>query len=141
MNGRRKKCFKCGTEKPISEFYKHAMMKDGYLNKCKLCAINDEHLHRKNNRDKYQQYEKLRAQDPVRKAKAAEYQRKYRAKNKQKYKARTLIGNMLRDGKIQKTACEICGLSIAQAHHENYANPKKVRWLCETHHNAVHNDR
>lgn len=36
-----KKCFKCGAEKPLSDYYKHAQMKDGHLNKCKSCTRND----------------------------------------------------------------------------------------------------
>lgn len=36
-----KKFFKCGLEKPLTEFYKHKMTKDGHLNKCKACAKND----------------------------------------------------------------------------------------------------
>lgn len=36
-----KKCFKCGVEKEITDFYKHPQMKDGHLNKCKLCTKKD----------------------------------------------------------------------------------------------------
>lgn len=37
----KKKCFKCGIEKELLQFYKHPDMPDGHVNKCKECNKKD----------------------------------------------------------------------------------------------------
>lgn len=40
---------------------------------------------------------------------------------------------------IQKQPCEKCGeTKLVHAHHDDYAKPLDVRWLCPAHHKQVH---
>lgn len=61
-----KVCFKCKTEKPLLEFYKHPQMGDGHLNKCKECAKkdSDENFKHKLETDPtFKESEKIRARE------------------------------------------------------------------------------
>jgi hypothetical protein len=44
-------------------------------------------------------------------------------------KARTAFNHYLRDNKLSKQPCVVCG-EKAEAHHDNYDRPLEVRWLC-----------
>ena len=127
-----KKCFKCGEVKPLSEFYKHKMMADGHLNKCKDCARRDSKNHRMENIDEIRAYDRARGnrQDKS-------YVKEYRNKYPNKYKAHTLENNNVRAGNLVPLPCEICG-GGAVAHHDDYAKPLNVRWLCQSHHMQWH---
>jgi hypothetical protein len=133
-----KKCFKCGEEKPIDEFYVNKGMADGHLHKCKECAREDQHVFYRAKIHHYAEYEKLRYLRTDRRLSALEYQRKRRANNPEKYQAVTALGNAIRDGKIKKQPCEVCGSIHSQAHHDDYSKPLEVRWLCRTHHLEAH---
>jgi hypothetical protein len=52
----------------------------------------------------------------------------------EKQKARRLLQEAVRQRKIKKQNCKVCGSKITQAHHEDYFKPYDVVWLCRTHH-------
>lgn len=54
-----------------------------------------------------------------------------------KDRARKLLAQKIRFGRMERQPCEICGGS-AQAHHEDYSKPYEVRWLCRVHHMELH---
>jgi hypothetical protein len=64
--------------------------------------------------------------------------RRYMDRYPEKVAARTAVANALRDGRLTKAPCEKCGAEPAHAHHDNYAFPLDVRWLCQQHHTEVH---
>lgn len=70
-----------------------------------------------------------------------EINRLYRAKYPERYKARNTLNNAIRDGKITRQPCAICGSVPAQAHHEDYTQPLTVEWLCRTHHREKDADK
>ena len=119
-------------------FYKHPMMADGRLNKCKSCTKKDVSANYKDKRDYYADYERKRFQTEKRKAMVLEYQRKRRENNPGKYKARNSVSNAVRDGRLERKSCEVCGDIKSQAHHDDYRKALDVRWLCRKHHLEHH---
>ena len=130
-----KACFKCGVDKPLSEFYKHPQMADGHLNKCKECTKADTKTNYADKREQYSEYDRQRSQRPERKAKVADYLRKMRTTNPEKGRARNAVSNALRDGRLQRGPCEVCGTTEGvEAHHHDYSKPLDVQWFCFKHH-------
>ena len=109
-------------------------MADGHLNICKLCTCKRVTKHRDANVERIREYDKDR---PVRNGtlKAIEA---WDTKYPMKRKAITTVGNAIRDGKITKKPCEVCGATKVHAHHDDYDKPLDVRFLCSVHHRAWH---
>ena len=75
---------------------------------------------------------------------AREYERQRYQDNEEfnkKKKARNAVLIRIRKGTIERGACEVCGAQNAQAHHDDYARPLDVRWLCDLHHRMHHGER
>lgn len=131
-------CFCCQRSLPLASFYKHPMMADGHLGKCKECQrANSKKNYHKNFKAR-RRYEKARNQSPERKEKVRKYTAAYRKRNPDKYRARTAVHNALRDGKLLRRPCEECGCKKTQAHHHDYSKPLEVRWLCFKCHKLEH---
>ena len=132
----KKECFKCHAVKPLSEFYKHRSAKDGHQGKCKECTKADSIANRWKNIDRYREYDRSRGN-----RQGIEYTREYRKRNKLKYAAHNAVNNAIRDGRLERQNCEVCGTNEhIEAHHDDYGMPLSVRWLCSAHHKQWHRD-
>lgn len=91
--------------------------------------------------------------DPSFKAKRKEWARRNRLRNQEKHRlesakqrnlhadevhARRAVNHAIRDGKLSRKPCEQCGNKNAEAHHDDYNYPLKVRWLCNNCHVEWH---
>jgi hypothetical protein len=147
-----KKCFKCGKIKPLSDFYKHSQMADGHVNKCKECNKKDVRYNYRTNVDYFKEYDRKRAMLPHRVKARKEYQqtvdgkkavqkahRKYRENQPLKYIAKNMLNNAVRDGRIIKQPCQVCGSTFkTHGHHDDYYKPLEVKWFCDKHHKEYH---
>lgn len=74
----------------------------------------------------------------------AEYQaaklfcREYREKFPLVYAAHNKVEYRLRKGALVRECCEVCGETKTEAHHDDYLQPLRVRWLCVAHHAEWH---
>lgn len=122
-----KKCNICDTDKEDSEFYKG-------LKQCKPCYIAKVKNYRSKNIEKVRAYDRKRGN-----RQAPGYLKEYRSNFPKKYRATNMVNNAIRDGKLFKEPCEVCGREeFVHAHHDDYAKPLNIRWLCAAHHQQWH---
>lgn len=76
-----------------------------------------------------------RAENP---GKVRQYTKKYRANNPEKRRAHRKVEVAVRDGRITKEPCTVCGNTKSQGHHDDYSKPLEVIWLCAKHHKERH---
>ena len=132
-----KRCFKCQCEKPFEDFYKHSAMGDGHLGKCKECTKKDANEHRLKNLEKIRAYDRRRASQPHRVANRLRVVSEYMARFPERTKANNAVTNAVRDGRLKKLPCLVCG-EKAVGHHPDYSRPLDVVWLCQAHHKQAH---
>jgi len=56
-----------------------------------------------------------------------------------KVRARTAVARAIKNGRLEKNPCLICGnAKRPHAHHEDYSSPLKITWLCAKCHKFIH---
>lgn len=65
-------------------------------------------------------------------------QKKYVDRNRDIVNAHAIVYKAIQSGRIAKDSCEICGAEKAEAHHDDYNYPLRVRWLCKKCHVEWH---
>jgi len=137
---RSKECFKCNAVKPLEDFYKHSMMADGHLNKCKQCAKNDALKHRKLNLEKIRSYDRERGKLVHRIALNQEMVRAWRLADKRRGVAHRAVSRAIKRGTLVRVPCVKCDNEKSLAHHEDYDKPLDVIWLCQVCHSKRHQE-
>jgi hypothetical protein len=135
-----KECFKCKAIKPLEEFYKHPMMADGHVNKCKECNKNDVTSNRNKNIEKVRAYDRERNKIPERVKTNAEISRAWRAEDSRRIVAHASVFKAVRNGTLVRQPCIRCNEIKVIAHHEDYDYPLVVMWLCQPCHKKRHKE-
>jgi hypothetical protein len=120
-------CKKCKKPKSDGDFYASSK------STCKDCVRARSLEYRDLNIEQVREYDRCRGnrQDKG-------YLKDYRNKNPKRYKAHNIVNNSIRDKKLFKDPCEICGNEKSVAHHDDYDKPLNIRWLCQAHHKQWH---
>ena len=138
-----KTCIMCGETKPLSEYYAHPQMADGYLGRCKVCHRKEARRIRSENLERYREYDRQRGKSDERKLSY-----KIKNKNKRKFegpiydKAHNALVRAVKLGKIiRPDHCERCHITcVPQGHHDDYSKPLEVMWLCPICHAQRHRE-
>ena len=128
-----KRCCRCKEIKPLSEFGSLKQSKDGHRFDCKPCHRDEAKRSRRNHVEKWREYDRERGAHQT-----PEYQHEYRKRFPEKEKAKTAVNNAVRDGRLIKQPCEVCGAEYVHGHHNDYQKPLDVKWLCPIHHKQAH---
>ena len=120
-----KTCYRCGIEKPLTDFHKHYKMPQGRRNICKECACREErerHL-RLSQDPSYYDKERQRGRDKYRRLYAGQHKKSTHKENKQTR------------GYIASLGIDLHGTEI---HHWDYNQSKNVFLMSPRAHKRAH---
>ena len=138
-----KYCTGCAKDLPRSDFYHRSNGK--IANRCRVCDLRRRHVQYSANRDeercRYRQWyranrDRVRAEQALRQKPRVD-NRSYDVKEQARARLHAAVASGL---VVKPTACSECQCSTRriEAHHEDYAKPIDVIWLCSRCHGLRH---
>ena len=132
-------CSACGENKELTDFQVREASNDGSTAACRVCL-------QKRDKRRYPKEARKRAEDhktymTTRSGKSAHKRatRKWLETSRLERAAHIILDNAVRDGKVTKGPCGVCGSTRRiHGHHDDYSKPLEVRWLCPKHHKEYH---
>ena len=152
-----KACSQCRHVKPLRYFYRDKGALDGRKSYCKECdkIKYDETRNRvrqsPEGRSTRSVWNRTRNITESKRLREARHVKAYREKYPEKEAAKRIVTLAIKRGSLLRpTSCELCGKNpgsgrdgrpLIHAHHDDYAIPLSVRWLCimchASHHQAL----
>jgi len=117
-----KECTKCKRALPLNCFSKDKKTKDGHNYLCRECKKKQLKKYRNSKNGRATRHDEII---------------KYKAKNRDNFRAYTALYRAIKKGIVSKMPCIVCG-EPAFGHHENYSKPLDVIWFCPKHHSDLH---
>jgi hypothetical protein len=131
-----RKCSICEVVKPIGEYHRSKRSHSGHVSRCKSCTKVIQQKQYEKRADKERAYRaKYLANNPE---KVKQKHERYRRENPIKVAAQEMVIHAIRRGEIKRLPCEVCGNEKTHGHHDDYAKPLEVRFLCAKHHYQWH---
>lgn len=142
-------CSKCAEWKDVESFSPNRHRECGRASSCRICVAAQARDYYRRHREKC--VKRTGEWIKQRPEKVKEYAKRHkvnryrlllldRERHPDRWKARKALNNAVRDGKLARLPCEVCGNPKTHGHHHSYekADWLKVKWLCVKHHREEH---
>ena len=138
-----KACRSCKRTKPVTEFAKHRLAKDGLRHDCRTCVADGTAKRQKPLTPEQREADSARRRQPHRLAANLEAVVSWQARNSDAVEARRAVARAVRLGTLKPSKiCQGrgCRARKVEAHHNSYSHRRRlcVVWVCEAHHQQVH---
>lgn len=135
-----KTCKCCKRSKPIGQFSRHRLSKDGHVHRCKACTAAAKEKP-KGRTPEQSQREREQAAEPHRRVANRIAVQSWSERHPEAVAARRRLRQAVAKGHVTPAPCcqeRDCSERKLDAHHANYSRELEVLWLCRQHHRQIH---